>query len=605
MASAGTVTLELDANSVKLIRELQKAQKQTKKTSSTMLSDMRNAFNLVGKAASVMAGSVAASFALLTKRGLEATDNLAKTARAVDSSIIGLQGLELVASEAGISMSEVSSAAQMLNRRLGEALSGAGEAADQLERLGLSADTLIKMDADQRFAAIAKAMQSLGMTTAEAGDALANMGIRNQSLINLMIAGEKEIMNGRDRIKEYGLAIDEVDAAKIEAANDAFAFARRLVDSFSTELAINFAPAILAVSRAFTDASKESITFAEVAGKVMDGVAYAAGIVGNVIRGWHLIIAGLRAAFSGLFSFVLGIARNVVLASENMVNAVIDGINRMIFQLNRLPGIDIEFIGLAIFETADKLDGMFKIAEASAESFKNQLYSLAAKPLPSSVISARLDEARWLANQEAQIRVEAAQLRKQELASIEREQTQLVVDTAKDSNDQMTEFANQAARNIQDGFVNFLMNPFEDGLKGMLKSFLKMIQKMIAEVAAAEILKNLFGGMAGSSNSFISSLGNAFGGVRDSGGRGQAGKAYVINPKAGPEVFVPDSAGTFTPNIDEQIGGGGVNLSLTIDARDAGAEARIKDMIMREMVPQIISAAKSDTLNTLRRPRFA
>jgi hypothetical protein len=177
----------------------------------------------------------------------------------------------------------------------------------------------------------------------------------------------------------------------------------------------------------------------------------------------------------------------------------------------------------------------------------------------------------------------------------------------------MDEFTKRAAQGMQSAFADFLFNPFEEGVKGMLKSFTLMLARIAAEAMASQILKQLFGGLAGSDNAIWSSIGKAFGGtvastevpgVRDVGGRGEAGKPYVINPKAGPELFIPATAGEFIPNIDE-MGGGGVSLSLTIDARDAGAEARIKDMIVREMIPQIISAAKSDTLNTLRRPRFA
>jgi len=177
---------------------------------------------------------------------------------------------------------------------------------------------------------------------------------------------------------------------------------------------------------------------------------------------------------------------------------------------------------------------------------------------------------------------------------------------------EMDEFTKRAAQGMQSAFADFLFNPFEEGVKGMLKSFTLMLARIAAEAMASQILKQLFGGLAGSDNAIWSSIGKAFGGtvastevpgVRDVGGRGEAGKPYVINPKAGPEIFIPTTAGEFIPNIDEMSGG--TNLSLTIDARDAGAEARIKDMIIREMVPQIISAAKQDTIKTLRRPRFA
>jgi hypothetical protein len=74
---------------------------------------------------------------------------------------------------------------------------------------------------------------------------------------------------------------------------------------------------------------------------------------------------------------------------------------------------------------------------------------------------------------------------------------------------------------------------------------------MIAEAAAAQILQQLFSGFGSSTNPFLAGLAGAFGGTRDSGGRGYPGQAYVINPKAGPELFIPDSPGTFYPNADQ------------------------------------------------------
>lgn len=76
----------------------------------------------------------------------------------------------------------------------------------------------------------------------------------------------------------------------------------------------------------------------------------------------------------------------------------------------------------------------------------------------------------------------------------------------------------------------------------------------------------------------------------------------MIGRGAQPEMFIPDSAGTFIPNADQM---GGQALTINVDARDEGAEARIRDMINREMAPQIIAAATGSTVAALRRPRFA
>ena len=65
----------------------------------------------------------------------------------------------------------------------------------------------------------------------------------------------------------------------------------------------------------------------------------------------------------------------------------------------------------------------------------------------------------------------------------------------KDSSDEMSEFAKQAARNMQDAFANFLFDPFAKGADGMLKSFSDTVRKMVAEALSAKLLKTLFGDM--------------------------------------------------------------------------------------------------------------
>lgn len=53
--------------------------------------------------------------------------------------------------------------------------------------------------------------------------------------------------------------------------------------------------------------------------------------------------------------------------------------------------------------------------------------------------------------------------------------------------------AKRAAENIQDSLADFLFDPFEKGLAGMLDSFVKTLQRMAAEAASKQILIGLFG----------------------------------------------------------------------------------------------------------------
>nr|MBA3755373.1 hypothetical protein [Nitrosomonas sp.] len=77
--------------------------------------------------------------------------------------------------------------------------------------------------------------------------------------------------------------------------------------------------------------------------------------------------------------------------------------------------------------------------------------------------------------------------------------------TARDVFGSIDQYAIQAARNIQTSLANFLFNPFEDGLKGMVRGVADAVRRMLAEFAAMKIaqtlnLSDLFG-LSGSSGS--------------------------------------------------------------------------------------------------------
>lgn len=118
------------------------------------------------------------------------------------------------------------------------------------------------------------------------------------------------------------------------------------------------------------------------------------------------------------------------------------------------------------------------------------------------------------------------------------------------------DFIKKASENTQDIIADALINGFEGGVKGMLKSFVDMLLKMQAQAIAAKIATYIFGsggvgggggGGGGFWGSVLSAAGSYFGGggSMDSGGRGKPGQRYTIGTGAQPEYFVPDQPGTF------------------------------------------------------------
>lgn len=178
------------------------------------------------------------------------------------------------------------------------------------------------------------------------------------------------------------------------------------------------------------------------------------------------------------------------------------------------------------------------------------------------------------------------------------------MEKGKEAAKELEAITDQAARNMQDAFADFLFNPFEEGLDGMLSSFLTVIQRMIAEAAAAQIIGAMFQS-AGGPGAF---LGNALSNVLP--GFAQGGSFTIGGPTG-----VDKTPVMFMGSRGEQVditpkGGGGrsqVVIAPTINApgADAGTVARIEEILKARMVPDIVNAATNNTLNSLRRPNFA
>ncbi len=144
-----------------------------------------------------------------------------------------------------------------------------------------------------------------------------------------------------------------------------------------------------------------------------------------------------------------------------------------------------------------------------------------------------------------------------------------------DKFNQWTAYADQAARNMQDAFADFLFDPFSERLGGMASNFAKTLQKMAAQVAASKVFELVGGwanGYSGGGSSWINAIGRAIGGSsggRAGGGPVAAGSMYRVGEGGRPELFdqggktylIPGDAGSVRPITagmpSSSVGGGG------------------------------------------------
>lgn len=92
----------------------------------------------------------------------------------------------------------------------------------------------------------------------------------------------------------------------------------------------------------------------------------------------------------------------------------------------------------------------------------------------------------------------------------------------------MEEAGKQASRNIQDAFADFLFDPFDKGMGGMIDSFANTMRRMIAEAESARILSAIFGDDGIS----FSGLGKSIGGFLGFGGAPKASGSTAASADA-------------------------------------------------------------------------
>lgn len=153
----------------------------------------------------------------------------------------------------------------------------------------------------------------------------------------------------------------------------------------------------------------------------------------------------------------------------------------------------------------------------------------------------------------------------QEMYALQAEKMAETTDKVEKATDQMSEFGKAAAENMQDAFADFLFDPFNDGLDGMLANFAKTLQKMAAEMASQKILTALFSGLAGSSNSFLSGIGKAFTpSGKAGGGIIQPGRMELVGER-GPELIMPNAPARVVNNHTMGQMGGSKNIVVRIE----------------------------------------
>lgn len=603
--SLGTLTLDIIAK----IGGFEKGMDQAARISEKRLKQIQDTAKKVGAGIALGLTGAAAGFTAMVKSAIDTADEFNQLSQKVGIATDDLSKLAYAAKLADVDTDSLQSSLVKLSKAAVDSKDGTGTAAAAFDALGVSvtdANGQLK-STEQLFLETADAFASFADGPEKAAAAVAIFGKAGADLIPLLNGGAAAIKAAGEELETFGGVITPAAAAAADQFKDNLDKLKTASQGLATQLAADLLPELVGISEQFVTMAKEgeaAAKFADGFRVVLRGLTGVAIVVSNVfqvagdtIGAWAAIVASvLRGDFSGAVEIAKLRIQDLKTDLNDVVHAFdgttvaakaaaqeIDAFKDPLAALaaTKLPDIKLGLnfdpgafakAGDAAKKAAKEIDIFTRQFEVTQEALANINTAVAANQ---EIVNGRLEEARQIFEAtRTPAELYAAELEKLNvmlergdvsLDTYNRRVEQLqaglreIGETTEEVTSEMSVFADEAARNMQDAFADFLFDPFDEGLRGMLRNFALTLQKMAADAAAAQI----FEALAGKASSLFSTLVGAglsyfTGGVsptgtytsfpgRASGGTVAKNMPYMVGER-GPELFVPDLSGSIVPN---------------------------------------------------------
>ena len=492
-----SLVVDLTANSASYNNELKKSKKNTH----AWANDVKK-YAKIG-AAAIAAAGIGAAYGLskLTSEAMKNADALAKHADKLGITTEALGGLRHQAELNGVAQRALDVGLQRMVRRVSEAAQGTGVAASALAELNINAQELNALSPDQQFAKIADAMADVNTQSDKVRLGFKLFDSEGVGLINAMREGAEGIAAARLEADQLGVTISRIDAAKIEAANDAAYRSDQVWKGLGNTLAVNVSPFITAMETDFVESAKASNGFRDTVSSGMRVIAKSVGYAGNVIRGLQVVFKATQV-----------VAAVFITKTIEHLASLTTGLTEFI---NKIPGIELEL------DTNSGIAGYATSARLNLEELKTELHDLAIKKMPSQAVDEWFDRVQAKAQEAAeQVAAVAASSQAPSLDDTQNGFTESDVDKVQSELDQGTDShvtAYERRQSILDGALNSKQiseSRFQQISKNNWTRYQGDIAKVEAARQKAQIAtgKQFFGDLAtltDSGNKTLASIGRA------------------------------------------------------------------------------------------------
>lgn len=584
-----TLTIDINAKLANIERDLGKVShlaEQSGQRISAAFGAARTAFAALG------AGLSASAFAAGLKNVIDGADQLNKASQKYGIAVEQLSALQYAGALSDVSLEAIGNGLKKLSVNMLDTAAGTGEAKAAFDALGIGVQEASGglKSSDAVLAEIADRFASMEDGAGKTALAVRLFGRAGADLIPLLNQGAQGLTDMKSEAERLGVIIGSDLAQQSEALNDNLT---RLSQSLRGEF-VSAANAVAGILNTTVEALVGMRKEGEGSSMVLQGLKTAFETIAVVGANVAFVFQGIGREIGGIAAQLAALSRGDLKAFKAIGDALredgitarkaLEDFEKRIFGTG--GGKETSDFGPPVWKT-----GAPTLAAGGAASSRTAGRAEDPFEAMKKAVMAQHELAESAANADAQIRKlrdsytdlidPAAQLRRElaefdqiapalDLSADELERIRNVflekihvkefVGPLQDVTEEIRQqksLAEDLGLTFQSAFEDAVISgkKFSDVLKGLADD----IARMILRKTVTEPLGNALSSMI---NSFLPS----FGGGRAAGGSVTPGRYYVVGEN-GPEVLVPNSAGTVIPN-----GAGGAVTVQIIEAPGRGGE---------------------------------
>ncbi|EMR0601554.1 TPA: hypothetical protein ACKPYB_000537 [Stenotrophomonas maltophilia] len=622
MATAGSIVIDLLMKTGSFETDTQRAERSMKRmkgTAQDAAKGVGTAFAAVGAAVGAGAGAAAAAVVNWTREVSELSQEVEKLSRLSGTDAVTFQKWAAGAASVGIQQDKLADILKDTQDKVGDFLqTGGGPMKDFFEKIapkvGLTADQFRKLSGPQALGAYVEALQQAGLSQNEMTFYMEAIANDSTLLLPLLLDNAKGMRDWGDQATKFGAIIGDDTSKAMKEFREQANRVELMSRGMKIELAEGLTPALVDLNKELNnpEAQEGLASMVKLMGDMARGAAEATtwivkltGSYTGWLKGKGFMPSGAddpvasmqaeRARLteqlgswrmnwfpdstkSDVQKRIAEIDQMIKAAPFRGVSATVDSTARpggsppVTFDPNgnngnkRTAAVKKERDALA--ELMADYDALYGSANDKASGLIAQLereIALHGDASEAAKVSFDIQAGAYGALSDAQAEMlrnlAAVKDAQDDYAALYGDGLQKMADDTRAATDGMRTVTDQAVRNMQDAFAEFLFDPFKDGLGGMVEGFAKTLQKMAAQAAASQIFQMIgswASGYSGAGASWVNAIGGAISGSaggRAGGGPVAAGSMYRVGEGGRPELFdqggktylIPGDAGSVRP----------------------------------------------------------